>query len=357
MKKLGLVVGARPNFVKAAAVVRALEERAIKPILIHTGQHHDAALSDRFFQRFQLPKPDYHLGVQPGTRGEQAGEMITRLSKLIPILNLDELLVVGDVTSTLAGALAADACDLPVSHVEAGLRSFDMAMPEERNRKVVDAIAHRLFVSEPSGVENLKREGHADNRIFFVGNVMIDTLMRFREEAVAAAVWRTLGLEPSKYAVATLHRPSNVDQRDALAECLDCLRVVGDSMPIVFAVHPRTQVKLQEFGLVLPESIRLMPPLDYLDFISLMAVARVVLTDSGGAQEETTALGVPCLTMRENTERPVTCQKGSARLVGRSVEKVRESMAEIMNGRFLLGQTIPFWDGKAASRIADVLLS
>ena len=357
MKKLGIVVGTRPNFVKAAAVIRGLKARGVTPSLIHTGQHHDATLSDAFFKRLELPNPDHHLGIQGGSRGEQLGEMVSRMSKLLPGLKLDELIVVGDVTSTVAGALAADACDLPVSHVEAGLRSFDDTMPEERNRKVVDAIAHRLFASEPSGLENLLREGHARDKIHLVGNVMIDTLMRFRDEAKAAKVWQRFSFEPGRYAVATLHRPANVDGAAALAESLACLAVVARKVPVLFAAHPRTQGRLKEFGLTLPDGVTLLPPLDYLDFIGLMGDAMVVLTDSGGAQEETTVLSAPCLTMRENTERPITCSQGTSRLVGRSAEKIALALKELEAGTYPKGQQIPLWDGHAGDRIAQLLLA
>lgn len=355
-RRLGIVVGTRPNFVKASAVIRGLAAHGVTPQLIHTGQHHDATLSDSFFQRLQLPAPDHHLGVHGGSRGEQLGEITGRLSKLLPTLKLDELIVVGDVTSTVAGALAADACDVPVSHVEAGLRSFDLAMPEERNRMLVDAIAARHFVTEPAGLVNLEKEGHAREKLHLVGNVMIDTLLRFRDEAKAATPWVKLGVEAGKFAIATLHRPSNVDGKEALAESLACLGVVAQKVPVLFAAHPRTQTRLKDFGLALPAGVRLLPPQDYLDFIGLMAGAYVVLTDSGGAQEETAVLNAPCLTMRENTERPITCEKGSARLVGRNAKKIADAMADLAAGTYPRGGEIPLWDGQAGGRIAAVLL-
>lgn len=354
--KLGIVVGTRPNFVKAAAVIRGFSARGVKPVLIHTGQHHDARMSDSFFRDLELPQPDHHLGVTSGSRGAQLGEMVGRFSALLPTLGLEELLVVGDVTSTAAGALAADACDLKVSHVEAGLRSFDLGMPEERNRKIVDAIAHRLFVSEPSGVENLKREGHDPSRIHLVGNVMIDTLLRFKAKALAAQGWKQHGMEQGGYVIATLHRPVNVDEPKALAECLAVLALVAQRWPVLFAAHPRTQQRLDASGLKLPANVRLLPPQEYLDFIGLMAGAALVLTDSGGAQEETTSLGVPCLTMRENTERPITVEHGSSRLVGRSLGFVKAALDDLAAGRYRRDAVIPLWDGRAAERIADVVL-
>lgn len=354
--KFALVVGTRPNFVKAAAVLGALERRGAGVVLVHTGQHFDAALSDVFFQRFCLPEPNYHLGVGAGTRGEQFGEIVRRLAHLLPQIMADEVIVVGDVTSTAASAVAADSCDIPVSHVEAGLRSFDLTMPEERNRKIVDVLARRHFVSEPSGVTNLLREGHDPSHIHLVGNVMVDTLFRFRDEAKAATPWLRYGVREQGYAVATLHRPNNVDTPEALEEALRILELVAHRYPVLFSVHPRTTIRLREFGLKIPRGVHLLSPLDYLEFIGLMSSARVVLTDSGGVQEETTAMAVPCLTMRENTERPITVEKGSSRLIGRSVERAAVFLDEIAAGAFDCGLGIPLWDGNASDRIAEVLL-
>ena len=354
--KFALVVGARPNFVKAAPVLGALDRRGADVVLVHTGQHFDAALSDVFFQRFGLPEPHYHLGVGAGTRGEQFGEIVRRLAQLLPQIRVDEVIVVGDVTSTAASAVAADNCDIPVSHVEAGLRSFDLTMPEERNRKIVDVLAGRHFVSEPSGVTNLLREGHDPSHIHLVGNVMIDTLFRFRIEAMVATPWLRYEVCERGYAVATLHRPNNVDTPEALEEALRVLELVAHRYPVLFSVHPRTTARLRKFGLKVPPGVQLFGPLDYLEFIGLVSGARVVLTDSGGAQEETTAMAVPCLTMRENTERPITIEKGSSRLIGRSVERARCVLDEIDAGAFDCGLGIPLWDGKASERIADVLL-
>ena len=354
--KFALVVGARPNFVKAAPVLGTLERRGADVVLVHTGQHFDAALSDVFFQRFGLPEPHYHLGVGVGTRGEQFGEIVRRLAQLLPQIRVDEVIVVGDVTSTAASAVAADNCDIPVSHVEAGLRSFDLTMPEERNRRIVDVLARLHFVSEPSGVANLLREGHEPSRIHLVGNVMIDTLFRFRMEARAATPWLRYGVREQGYAVATLHRPNNVDTPKALEEALEIFELVAHRYPVLFSVHPRTTARLRKFGLKVPSGVHLLSPLDYLEFIGLVSGARVVLTDSGGAQEETTVMAVPCLTMRENTERPITVEKGSSRLIGRSIERARCVLDEIDAGTFDCGLGIPLWDGKAGERIAEVLL-
>jgi UDP-N-acetylglucosamine 2-epimerase (non-hydrolysing) len=354
--RLAVFVGTRPNLVKATAVVSAFAKRGVDVQIIHSGQHVDANLSRAFFTRFALPDPAHYLGVGLRTRGEQLGEIISRLALLLPSLELDELIVVGDVTSTAAGALAADACDVPIAHVEAGLRSFDWTMAEERNRRVVDSIAQRLLVSEPSGVTNLRSEGRAPSQIHFVGNVMIDTLLRFRREAQQARQWERFGCEQGGYVLATLHRPANVDTPVALSESADVLGAAARRAPVLFAVHPRSRARLESFGLQLPEAVRLLPPLDYLDFISLMSGALAVLTDSGGAQEEATVLDVPCLTMRENTERPITCELGTSRLVGRSVGRIEDAFDEIEAGAYPRARPIPLWDGHAGDRIAALML-
>ena len=355
--RLAIFVGTRPNLVKAAAVVSAFARRGVEVPIIHSGQHVDANLSGVFFDRFGLPDPTHYLGVGLRSRGEQLGEIVSRLAQLLPSLELDELIVVGDVTSTAGGALAADSCDLPTAHVEAGLRSFDWTMAEERYRRIVDSIARRLLVSEPSGVTNLESEGRAPDEIHFVGNVMIDTLLRFRDEAEDARVWERFGCERGHYAVTTLHRPGNVDDPAALAESLAVLGAAARRAPVLFSAHPRTQTALTRFDLELPPSVELLPPLEYLDFISLMAGALAVLTDSGGAQEETTVLDVPCLTMRENTERPITCELGTSRLVGRSVAGVEAALDEIAAGVYPRARPIPLWDGHAGDRIADLMLA
>jgi UDP-N-acetylglucosamine 2-epimerase (non-hydrolysing) len=355
--RLGLVAGTRPNFVKAASVLRALAGRGVRCEFVHTGQHYDPLLSEAFLGPLGLPDPDHHLGVGPGSRGEQFGEIVARLSHLLAQLRLELLIVVGDVTSTAAAAVAADACDVPIAHVEAGLRSFDETMPEERNRRVVDTLSRLLFVTEPAGVENLRREGRPGAGIHLVGNVMIDTLMRFRDEIAGRQAWRSYGVEEGGYAVATLHRPSNVDTPEVLGESLAVLGHVAERWPVLFSAHPRTQLRLRKFRLEPPSGVRLLPPLDYFEFMSLVTGARAVLTDSGGAQEETSALGVPCLTMRESTERPITVELGTSRLVGRSLPRVDSALAELDTGTLGGVPDIPFWDGRAAERIADVLLS
>lgn len=351
----GLVVGTRPNFVKAAPILRAMKAQGVPVKLIHTGQHFDRALSDTFFERLELPTPDVHLNVSASGRGAQFGEIVRSLSEKLPTLGVHTLIVVGDVTSTAAAAIAADCVDLPVVHVEAGLRSFDESMPEERNRRVVDAIARTLFASEPKGKENLLREGHDASRVHLVGNVMIDTLLRFKADAIASSPWKAHSVERGRYAVATLHRPANVDTESALRESVAVLAEVASTMPVLFAVHPRTTQRLATFGIKLPESVRPLPPQDYFDFLGLMGGAAVVLTDSGGAQEETTALGVPCLTMRDNTERPITVEAGTSRLCGRRLGEVKAHLAAIREGTYELGSGVPLWDGRAAERIVEIL--
>jgi UDP-N-acetylglucosamine 2-epimerase (non-hydrolysing) len=354
--KLAVFVGTRPNLVKATAVVSAFARQGVDVDIIHSGQHVDARLSGSFFERFALPDPAHYLGVGLRARGEQLGEIVSRLAVLLPSLGLDELIVVGDVTSTAAGALAADSCDLPVAHVEAGLRSFDWTMPEERYRRVVDAIARRLLVSEPSGVTNLQAEGRSPDEIDFVGNVMIDTLLRFQGDAAEAQLWERFDCEHGRYVLVTLHRPSNVDTPQVLVESMAVLETAAARAPVLFSAHPRTTERLQRFGIPVPSGVRLLPPLDYLDFISLMSGALAVLTDSGGAQEETTVLDVPCLTMRENTERPITCELGTSRLVGRSVAAVAAAFDEIASGSYPRARPIPLWDGRAGDRIAALML-
>ncbi len=354
--RLAVFVGTRPNLVKAAAMVSAFAKRGVDVQIIHSGQHFDDNLSGAFFTRFALPDPAHYLGVGLRTRGEQLGGIVSRLATLLPSFDLDELIVVGDVTSTAAGALAADSCDLPVAHVEAGLRSFDWTMPEERYRRVVDSIAQRLLVSEPSGVTNLQAEGRAPSQIHFVGNVMIDTLLRFRADAEDTREWERFGCERRGYVLATLHRPSNVDRQATLSESLDVLGTAARRAPVLFSAHPRTRAALANFGLELPRAVKLLPPLDYLNFISLMSGALAVVTDSGGAQEETTVLDVPCLTMRENTERPITCELGTSRLVGRSVAQVEDAFDEIEAGVYPQARPIPLWDGHAGDRIAALML-
>jgi UDP-N-acetylglucosamine 2-epimerase (non-hydrolysing) len=349
--ELVLVAGARPNFVKAAALLHAFaRQERLRVLLVHTGQHYDAAMSDVFLQQLGIPAPDVHLGVGSGSHGVQTGRLMMRLERFLAGRSLDRLLVVGDVNSTMAAALVGAKLGIPVDHVEAGLRSGDRRMPEEINRIVVDSVASRFWVSEPAGVENLLREGHDAGRIHHVGNVMIDTLVRLLAVARARSLWTEMGLAPRTYAVVTLHRPSNVDDPARLGEIIACLQRVSRRMPVLFPVHPRTRSELRSIP---TDGLRLEPPLGYLEFLSLMSESTCVITDSGGIQEETTYLGIPCLTLRETTERPVTVAEGTNTLVGGDLALLEEKVVEVAEGRYRRGRVPELWDGEAAVRIAE----
>ena len=361
------VVGARPNFVKIAPV---MEEMATRPeqfqqMLVHTGQHYDDNMSRVFFDDLGIPRPDLYLGVGSGSHAEQTAKVMLAFEPVLLEQKPDLVLVVGDVNSTLACTLVASKLHVPVAHVEAGLRSFDRTMPEEINRVLVDQIADLLFTTERDANGNLQREGVPEAKIHFVGNVMIDTLLRHKERALALNVLDKYGLEPGRgqsccpYALLTLHRPSNVDVPEVLAGILGALAELQARLPILFPAHPRTVKRVQEFGfegrLAGMPDLRVTEPLGYLEFLNLMANARLVLTDSGGIQEETTILGVPCLTLRENTERPVTVTQGTNRVVGCDPERIVRKALAILDGRNRPRQEPEFWDGRAAERIVAVL--
>lgn len=359
-KRILNVVGARPNFMKMAPLMWAYREypEEFAPVLVHTGQHYDANMSDAFFQQLGLPEPNVYLGIGSGSHGEQTGRMLIELEKVMQRDRPDVVVVVGDVNSTLAAALAAAKLCIPVAHVEAGLRSFDPTMPEEINRKLTDAISNYLFITSEDARENLLREGVAAERIHFVGNVMIDTLLRMKDMARQSDVRRRLGLD-GDYGLVTLHRPSNVDEQATLAGILRALRVIQEELPLVFAVHPRTRTRMEQFGfwqqVTAWPNLKLTEPLPYLDSLCLMQQARLVLTDSGGVQEETTALGVPCLTLRKNTERPVTVTEGTNTLVGTDPDRILQTAREAIRGQGKRGRMPKFWDGQAARRIVEVL--
>jgi UDP-N-acetylglucosamine 2-epimerase (non-hydrolysing) len=353
------VVGARPNFVKIAPIMAELAEYPyITTTLVHTGQHYDSQMSDSFFANLEIPRPDVNLKVQSGGAIAQIAEIMTRLEGVLESSRPDVVVVVGDVNSTVAAALAAVKVGRPVAHVEAGLRSFDRSMPEEVNRVLTDAVSELLFTTEPSAAENLAREGVASDKVHFVGNVMIDTLFRYRERARQSDVLDRLHLTPAGYAVLTLHRPSNVDDEGTLGMLLGAVARIQAEIPVVFPVHPRTRRRLEALAAVLPPmpGLRLADPMPYLDFVQLMSEARCVLTDSGGIQEETTALGIPCLTLRHNTERPITVTCGTNRIVGTEPGAIHESWRAVAEGRWQAGTLPELWDGKAASRIVRVLL-
>ena len=355
------VVGARPNLMKIAPLMDAFASRdGIEPLLVHTGQHYDENMSDLFFRQLGIPEPDINLEVGSGSHAVQTAEIMKAFEPVVLEHAPDAVLVVGDVNSTIACGTVAVKLGIELVHVEAGLRSFDRRMPEEINRIITDSISDLLFCTEQSGVDNLRAEGVAMEKIHLVGNVMIDTLMRHRAKADASAILEELALTSGGYAVLTLHRPSNVDSREALVPIVDALEVIQRDLTLVFPAHPRTRAKLAEFGLAarldaLPNVV-VLDPVGYLDFLKLMACAKLVLTDSGGIQEETTILEVPCLTLRENTERPVTIEVGGNQLVGRDPERILAAYRTVMNGGEVAPGTPPLWDGMAAGRIVDVLM-
>ncbi len=363
MKKILSVVGARPNFMKVAPLHRAFEQYKgpVSHQMVHTGQHYDRAMSKVFFEDLELPQPDFYLGVGSGTHAEQTAKVMVEFEKVLVEQKPDLVIVVGDVNSTVACSLVAVKLGVPVAHVEAGLRTFDRTMPAEINRLVTDAIADFLFVSEPSGVRNLRSEGVPEEKIFFVGNVMIDSLISYREKARRSVIRKDLGLGGAPYMLVTLHRPSNVDDKQSLSRILAAFERLANRTAIVFPIHPRTRKMLGEFGLMdranAISSLKLLEPLGYLDFLSLMEQAQLVLTDSGGIQEETTYLGVPCLTLRKNTERPVTVEVGTNLLCGDDLGVGVEQSLAILGGRKKAGIVPDLWDGKAAQRIAEIVIS
>lgn len=349
------VVGARPNFMKVAPVHAELARRGVEQTLVHTGQHYDAAMSDVFFDELGIPKPDVNLNVGSGTHSAQTGEVMIRFEPVVVERKPDWVLVYGDVNSTVAAALVCAKLRIPIAHVEAGLRSFDRTMPEELNRLVTDQLADLLLTPSEDGDENLAREGIPASRIRRVGNVMIDTLVRLLPAAEQR--WHPLAtkLGVDRFTLLTLHRPANVDDPAKLARIFETLAEIGRELPIVFPIHPRTRESLRRAGAAIPETIRLTEPLGYLDFVALQKHAAVVITDSGGVQEETTYLGVPCLTLRPNTERPVTVTIGTNVLIGEDLDKLRSEFAKVLRGEGKRGGIPPLWDGRASERIADVL--
>ncbi len=395
---IDLIAGARPNFIKLAPVVRALAEvDTVGFRIVHTGQHYDDSMNDVFFKELGIPEPDVHLEVGSGSHGSQTARILERYEAHLMKHRPAATVVFGDVNSTIACALAAVKLGVPVAHVEAGLRSFDRTMPEEINRLLTDTVSDLLLVSEPSGIENLQREGVPDDKIRLVGNVMIDTLLGQLEAARSRQAAKTFGLERKKYGFVTIHRPSNVDDGNTLKCLLNLLHELAEAIPLVFAVHPRTSASAKRLGLDSllqtnqpfdslpskgPDLLRVdterhfsshhkglglasskyqnrlfcIPPQPYLESISLLADAAVVLTDSGGLQEETSVLGIPCLTLRENTERPITVEIGTSRLVGNDPEKIRTAFREVLDGTWPCGQPIPLWDGKAAYRVVKELV-
>jgi UDP-N-acetylglucosamine 2-epimerase (non-hydrolysing) len=361
LKKIISVVGARPNFMKVAPLHKEFcKSPAIDHRIVHTGQHYDANMSKIFFEDLGLPQPDIYLGIGSGSHAVQTARIMIEFEQVIIREKPDLVIVVGDVNSTAACSFVCSKLGVKVAHVEAGLRSFDRTMPEEINRLVTDAIADYLFVSEPSGVENLKKEGVPEEKIFFTGNVMIDSLIAFLPKARTSVIHRDLSVQHNTYALVTLHRPSNVDRKESLEPLVGLLQQIAGKLPVVFPVHPRTRKMMEEHQLlsVLTESnhIRLCEPLGYLDFLALLASAKLVITDSGGIQEETTYLGIPCLTMRENTERPVTVTHGTNQLMGNDYGLVIKETEKIAKGDFKHGTIPELWDGNAAGRIVQRII-
>jgi UDP-N-acetylglucosamine 2-epimerase (non-hydrolysing) len=355
------IVGARPNLPKIAPLIREMQRHPeIEPILVHTGQHYDEALSDIFFHQMGIPTPHVNLEVGSGSHASQTAEILKRVEPVLLEHQPDLVLVVGDVNSTIAVSLAAVKLGIPVAHVEAGLRSFDRSMPEEINRILTDALADFLFVTEEDAIQHLLKEGRPRESIHLVGNVMIDSLRHFLPIAQQSPIGEDLGLKNGadwhRFGVLTLHRPSNVDSTEKLAELLGAIDSIAAQVPVIFPVHPRTQQRLAQAGIKTHPQLKLIPPVGYLDFLCLLSKATLVLTDSGGIQEETTALGVPCLTLRENTERPITISEGTNLLIGTDPAKIIAAAQTILAGKGKPGRIPPFWDGHAAERIVDVLL-
>jgi UDP-N-acetylglucosamine 2-epimerase (non-hydrolysing) len=361
---LYLVAGARPNFMKIAPIVRALKaQQALSFKIIHTGQHYDREMNDVFFEELGIPQPDVFMAAGGGSHAQQTAKIMVGFEELCTAERPAAVLVVGDVNSTLACSIVAKKLNIPVAHVEAGLRSFDMAMPEEINRLVTDSISDWFFVTEPSAVEHLRREGKSESAIHYVGHVMVDNVL-YQADKLAQA--DSTGFETSafkaaqqekggRYGVVTLHRPSNVDEPDTFTRIAGALKEIASELPLIFPVHPRTRANIEKFGIDLGPNITLAGPQAYMAFLNLWKDAAVVLTDSGGLQEETTALGVPCVTIRENTERPVTVEEGSNVLAGTDPDKIISEARRVLRGEGKQGRRPHLWDGKAAERIVAIL--
>lgn len=361
MLKILNIVGARPNFMKIAPIVREMRRREndFLPLIVHTGQHYDAAMSDSFFTDLGIPQPDFHLEIGSASHAVQTAKIMMAFEPVILAEKPDWVLVVGDVNSTIACALVCAKLNIKVAHVEAGLRSRDRTMPEEINRILTDSISDLLLTTSPDADENLKAEGVSADKIHFVGNVMIDSLIYSLKMSESSTVREDLNLAEKEYAVLTLHRPSNVDEKETFSGLLDALCKISEKLPIIFPAHPRTRARIDEFGFadrVKSSNIKLIEPFGYLDFLRLYSGAKLVLTDSGGLQEETTALSIPCLTLRENTERPITIEMGTNILVGTNPNKIIQTAFEVLgqNDQIQNAKIPPLWDGKSAERICNI---
>jgi len=351
------VVGARPNFMKAAPIIHEFQRRGISHVLVHTGQHYSAEVSDFFFRDLRLPAPDFHLGIGSDTHARQTARIMMAIEEVWLRERPELVLVMGDVNSTVAASLVASKLGVPVAHVEAGLRSFDRTMPEELNRIVTDHLSDLLFTTEESGNQNLAREGIPSEKIHFVGNCMVDTLLAHLESAARREPWKGFGLHPKEYGLVTLHRPSNVDNHETLSSLTRVLNEISNQLPLLFPVHPRTRGRLRDAAIELAPGLRTCEPLSYLIFLGLMARSKCVLTDSGGIQEEATVLGVPCLTLRDNTERPSTQVFGTNRLVGTEPARILEGFRIVVETPAPATRRPPLWDGRAALRLVDVIES
>ncbi len=361
MKKIISVVGARPNFMKIAPLHRAFNKykEKINHLICHTGQHYDEKMSKVFFEDLGLPRPEYYLGVGSGTHAKQTAAIMVEFEKILLIEKPDMVLVVGDVNSTIACSLTAVKMGIKIIHVEAGLRSFDRDMPEEINRILTDTISDYLFVTEESGLRNLKNEGISPNKIFFTGNVMIDSLAYYLKKTSESDILKKFALRKGEYAVTTLHRPSNVDNMEQLLKLVTLLNNVAEEIPVLFPVHPRTRNSLEKFDLLekVSANVLLTDPVGYIEFITLVKDSLLVITDSGGIQEETTWLGVQCITLRNSTERPVTVESGTNQLLGNDLEAAEKAALDITRGKIMKGSVPPLWDGNAAERIAEIILN
>ncbi len=359
--KIACVVGARPNFMKIAPILEAMKPYPkLQPLLVHTGQHYDYEMSGVFFEDLNIPEPYIHLGVGSGSHAVQTAKIMIEFEKVVGEHQPDLVLVVGDVNSTLACALVAAKLHIPVAHVEAGIRSFDRSMPEEINRILTDAVSDYLFPPSKHGCENLRREGVPEEKIFLVGDVMIDTLLKYKEKAAATPVLDDLGLQKGNYALMTMHRPHNVDIKENLLKILRAIQKIQSKISIVFPMHPRTRNRIKEFQLNEKMSdmknLVITEPVGYLRFLNLMMYAKFVITDSGGMQEETTVFNIPCLTLRENTERPETIDEGTNTLVGNDTQRIIEESFKILSGQGKTGTYPGLWDGHVAERIVETLL-
>ena len=357
--RVALIAGARPNFMKVAPLLSAMKPQGkFIPRLIHTGQHFDTNMSQVFFDQLDIPVPDVHLNLKGRSSTSQIAKIMLALEGDFTQKKQNLVIVFGDVNSTLAAALVANKIGIPLAHVEAGLRSFDRAMPEEHNRVVTDMLSDLLFTPSPDADANLINEGIPAERIYRVGNIMVDSLMLFREKAAVLDCWREYELRRGEYALVTLHRPSNIDDSATLHTIFSALERISKQLPIIFPVHPRTRSVIKKLGIgnwAKARNIKLIPPLRYLQFLNLMMNAKVVLTDSGGIQEETTVLGVPCLTLRKNTERPITVTQGTNRLVGTTSKGIFQGFQEALDGKDYQPPRLDLWDGKTAQRIIGVL--